>query len=290
MSVQNRDGETRADELKRALTAIRDLRRKVTELEGRAREPIAIVGMACRFPGGANTPEQYWQLLREGRDATSEIPAERWDIEAFYDPDPDAAGKMYTRRGAFLDVPVDAFDAAFFGISPREASAMDAVQRLLLELSWEALERAGIAPHTLEGPDAGVFIGVSGSDYDTLQHKSGSIEDIHTYRGTGSAPCVTSGRLSYVLGLHGPNVAVDRSEEHTSELQSRENLVCRLLLEKKKTIRQAKRTHRYAASCGPAAASGWYETLKAGRSCSRSTSTTLSVRPTRDTSARPHGV
>jgi acyl transferase domain-containing protein/NADPH:quinone reductase-like Zn-dependent oxidoreductase/NAD(P)-dependent dehydrogenase (short-subunit alcohol dehydrogenase family)/acyl carrier protein len=209
MSVQNRDGETRADELKRALTAIRDLRRKVTELEGRAREPIAIVGMACRFPGGANTPEQYWQLLREGRDATSEIPAERWDIEAFYDPDPDAAGKMYTRRGAFLDVPVDAFDAAFFGISPREASAMDPVQRLLLELSWEALERAGIAPHTLEGSDAGVFIGVSGSDYDTLQHKSGSIEDIHTYRGTGSAPCVTSGRLSYVLGLHGPNVAVD---------------------------------------------------------------------------------
>lgn len=209
MSVQNRDGDTRADELKRALTAIRDLRRKVTELEGRAREPIAIVGMACRFPGGANTPEQYWQLLREGRDATSEIPAERWDIEAFYDPDPDAAGKMYTRRGAFLDVPVDAFDAAFFGISPREASAMDPVQRLLLELSWEALERAGIAPHTLEGSDAGVFIGVSGSDYDTLQHKSGSIEDIHTYRGTGSAPCVTSGRLSYVLGLHGPNVAVD---------------------------------------------------------------------------------
>ena len=209
MNVQNRDSDSRGDELKRALTAIRDLRRKVTELEGRAREPIAIIGMACRFPGGANTPEQYWQLLREGRDATSDIPSTRWDVDAFYDPDPDAAGRMYTRRGAFLDTPVDTFDAAFFGISPREASAMDPVQRLLLELSWEALERAGIAAHTIEGSDAGVFIGVSGSDYDTLQHQAGSIEDIHTYRGTGSAPCVTSGRLSYVLGLHGPNLAVD---------------------------------------------------------------------------------
>ena len=209
MNVQNRDGETRGDELKRALTAIRDLRRKVTELEGRAREPIAIIGMACRFPGGANTPEQYWQLLREGRDATGEIPSTRWDVDAYYDPDFDAAGRMYTRRGAFLDGPVDMFDAAFFGISPREASAMDPVQRLLLELSWEALERSGIAAHTIEGTDAGVFIGVSGSDYDTLQHQGGSIEDIHTYRGTGSAPCVTSGRLSYVLGLHGPNLAVD---------------------------------------------------------------------------------
>src|SRR5690606_35352889 len=151
MSVQNRDGDTRADELKRALTAIRDLRRKVTELEGRAREPIAIVGMRCRSPGGANTPEQYSQMLREGRDATSEIPAERWDIEAFYDPDPDAAGTMYTRRGAFLDVPVDAFDAAFFGISPREASAMDPALRLLLVLRWGALGRPAIAPPTRQG-------------------------------------------------------------------------------------------------------------------------------------------
>ena len=199
----------RSDELKRALIAIRDLRRKVQDLEGRAREPIAIVGMSCRFPGGADTPERYWDLLRTATDATCDVPSDRWDIESLYDPDPDAPGRIYTRRGGFLREPVDQFDAGFFGISPKEAEAMDPVQRLLLELSWEALERAGIAPLSLNGTDTGVFIGVSGSDYDTLQHQSASLEAIHPYRGTGTAACVAGGRISHVLGLQGPNIAVD---------------------------------------------------------------------------------
>lgn len=209
MNVQDRDKDTRGDELKRALTAIRDLRRKVADLEARSREPVAIIGMACRLPGGADTPERFWDLLRNGVDATSEVPADRWDIDALYDPDPDAPGRVYTRRGGFLQGAIDAFDAAFFGISPREGSAMDPVQRLLLELSWETLERSGIPPQSLEGSDTGVFVGISGSDYDTLQHHSGTLEDIHTYRGTGSAPCVAGGRISYVLGLQGPNLTVD---------------------------------------------------------------------------------
>lgn len=209
MTEQTVPAAPRGDELKRALLAIRDLRRQVQALEERAREPIAIVGMSCRFPGGADTPEKLWDLLRDGVDATSEVPAGRWDVESLYDPDPEAAGKVYTRRGGFLQAPVDEFDASFFGISPREAEAMDPVQRLLLELSWEALERAGIAPLSLNGSETGVFVGVSGSDYDTLQHQAASLESIHTYRGTGTAACVAGGRISHVLGLQGPNVAVD---------------------------------------------------------------------------------
>ncbi len=197
------------DELKRAIVAIRDLRRQVQRLETSAREPIAIIGAACRLPGGANTPEAFWELLRDGVDATSEVPPERWNNEEFYDPDPDAPGKVYTRRGGYLSDPVDRFDAGFFGISPREASSMDPVQRLLLELSWESLERAGIPPLSLGGSSTGVFVGVSGSDYLSLQHRTESLEEIDSYRGTGSAACVTGGRISYVLGLQGPNVSID---------------------------------------------------------------------------------
>ncbi|MEM7417081.1 MAG: type I polyketide synthase [Gemmatimonadota bacterium] len=200
---------TRGDELKRAVKAVRGLRRRVEELEGRAVEPIAIVGMACRFPGGATDPEKLWDVLRDGVDATREVPAERWNLEQYYDPDPEAHGKVYARRGGFLADPVDTFDAAFFGISPREAEVMDPVQRLLLELSWESLENAGIAPHSLEGSNTGVFVGVSGSEFETVQNRSLPVDDVSAYRGLGSAACVAGGRISYVLGFHGPNTAVD---------------------------------------------------------------------------------
>lgn len=199
----------RADELKRAIVAIRDLRRQVQELESGAREPIAIIAASCRLPGGATSPEKFWELLRNGVDATREVPEDRWSLEELYDPDPDAPGKMYTRRGGFLEEPLDRFDAAFFGISPREAATMDPIQRLLLELSWESLERAGIPPQSLYGSRTGVFVGVTGSDYNELQNKQETLEDIDSYRGTGWAPCVTGGRISYVLGLQGPNVALD---------------------------------------------------------------------------------
>ena len=128
-------------------------------------EPIAIIGMSCRFPGGANNPEAYWDLLHRGGDGISEVPASRWDADSFYDPDPAAPGKMITKLGGFLDIDVSLFDAEFFGISPREAEFMDPQQRLLLELSYEAMESADIEPSTLQGTLTGVFIGICSRDY-----------------------------------------------------------------------------------------------------------------------------
>ncbi len=200
--------KARADELKRALLAIRDLRRRVGELETRSREPIAIVGTACRLPGGCTTPDAFWDLLRQGIDATCDVPSDRWDAAALYDPDPNAVGRAYVRRGGFLQEPIDRFDPAFFGISAREAAAMDPIHRMLLEMSWEALERAGIPPHTLENTSAGVFAGLSASDYELLQRGNG-LDAIHSYRGTGTASSVAGGRISHFFGLHGPNLAVD---------------------------------------------------------------------------------
>src|SRR5688500_8067497 len=183
---ETRDRTQYESQLRRALEAIQKMRARVHELEGARREPLAVIGLGCRFPGGAEGPEAFWRLLRGGVDAIGEIPRERWDVEGFYDPDPEAPGRMYTRSGAFLPQG-EFFDAQFFGIAPREAASMDPQQRLLLEVAWEALEHAGQAPSKLSGTDTGVFIGISTSDYSQLLATEVDPTRIDAYAGTGTA-------------------------------------------------------------------------------------------------------
>ena len=167
-------------------------------------DSIAIIGLDCRFPG-AKDPESFWDLLKNGVDAISPIPESRWDLNAFYDPEPATPGKMYTRYGGFLDE-VDKFDPHFFGISPREAHQIDPQHRLLLEVSWGALENAGIVPASLARSKTGVFVGITDNDYRYLYPDVSSLD---TYSATGQKLCIAANRLSYILDLCGPNLAID---------------------------------------------------------------------------------
>ncbi|MFF4528964.1 SDR family NAD(P)-dependent oxidoreductase [Streptomyces sp. NPDC001407] len=195
------------DYLKRVTADLHQTRRRLRDVESGDEEPIAIVGMSCRFPGGVSTPEELWRLVHDGTDAITDFPEDRgWDVESLYDPDPDAAGRSYVRRGGFLHDAGD-FEPDFFGISPREAIAMDPQQRLLLEVSWEALERAGIAPDSVRGAQVGVFAGTNGQDYRDLLAKLP--QDTEAALGTGSLAAVISGRISYTLGIEGPAVTID---------------------------------------------------------------------------------
>jgi acyl transferase domain-containing protein/NADPH:quinone reductase-like Zn-dependent oxidoreductase len=194
--------------LKRALRAIDDLQTRLAATENLRNEPIAIIGLGCRVPGGGDDPESFWELLRSGRDAVTEVPPDRWDVAQHYDPDPETPGKTYTKWGGFLRS-VDGFDPQFFGISPREAVDMDPQQRLLLEVAWEALENAGQAPDLLVETNTGVFVGVCSSDYTHFSSWSGEAAHVTPYSASGIAHSVVSGRLAYMLGLHGPAISVN---------------------------------------------------------------------------------
>ncbi|PPT04899.1 Malonyl CoA-acyl carrier protein transacylase [Geitlerinema sp. FC II] len=194
--------------LKRALLAIETLQEKVKTLESSQSEPIAIIGMGCRFPGDANSPEAFWELLKQGKDTVRSIPETRWRGDRDYDETGDRPGKSYTRKGHFLDR-VDEFDAPFFDLSPREVISMDPQQRLLLEVAWESLERAGIPATDLAGSNTGVFVGINSADYGQLHADSQSLETLNAYVFTGNTASVAAGRLAHWFGFRGPTLAVD---------------------------------------------------------------------------------
>ncbi len=190
-------------------------------MTGNGKEPLAIVGIGCRLPGGANNPATFWKNLVEGKDAIRQVPEDRWNVERYYDPNPKIPGKMITRWGGFID-DVDQFDARFFGISPREALRMDPQQRWLLEVAWEAIEDGGHAPEQLSGSRTGVFVGIASNDYANIQMKSPSDVDVHT--NSGSTLSIASNRISYLFNFKGPSISVDTA---CSSALVAVNLACR---------------------------------------------------------------
>ncbi len=208
------DGQTlsasQPQTLEEALCEIERLRAQL-ELHAPVRasqEPIAIIGMGCRFPGGVNTPEAFWELLSSGEEALGDMPASRWDVDAYYDPEMSVPGKMYVRQGSFLDE-IDQFDPRFFGMSPREAASLDPQQRLLLEVSWEALEHAGIAPSQLKGSQTGIFVGQYWDDYSMQRIYSNALAQIDRYAQLSGLRGLSAGRIAHVLDVHGPTMQVD---------------------------------------------------------------------------------
>ena len=201
------DLDGRDDVIRRSLTEIRRLKKRVAELEGARSMPVAVVGAGCRLPGGVDSPQAFWQLLIDGRDAVREVPADRWDANLFTNGDADVPGTIVSRHGGFLD-DVTSFAASFFGIAPREARSLDPQHRLLLEVVWEALEHAAIAPDRLHGTRTGIFVGICSADYYHLM-AGRDRRDIDAYMLSGSAHSTAAGRLSYTLGLQGPSLAID---------------------------------------------------------------------------------
>ncbi len=213
MNIQDQDKQSLSP-LQKALLALKDARIKLASYERfNEKEPIAIVGMGCRFPGDANTLEHFWNLLHHGVDTITEIPSDRWNLDDLYDSNPEALGKVYTRAGGFLHQHhIDQFDPQFFGISPKEALSLDPQHRLLLQVSWEALENMGQAPQNLENSLTGVFFGISQIEYARLAlSDSNQYEQLNIYDGTGSGLSFASGRLSFLLGLQGPSMSIDTS-------------------------------------------------------------------------------
>jgi acyl transferase domain-containing protein/acyl carrier protein len=206
------DDQKLRDYLKRVTVDLHDARARLREVEGQGSEPIAIVGMSCRYPGDTASPQQLWEMVSAGRDAISGFPSNRgWDLERLYDPDPDSLGTTYVREGGFVEDVAD-FDADFFSISPKEALAMDPQQRALLEASWEAIESAGIEPLALRGSQTGVFVGGASNGYGagaagTSAGAGG--ESVDGHYGSGTLSSIMSGRVSYTLGLEGPALTID---------------------------------------------------------------------------------
>jgi amino acid adenylation domain-containing protein len=194
--------------MQKAVIALQSQRARIAALEQAGSAPIAIVGMACRYPAGSDTPDALWDAVRDGRDGSREVPADRWDIDALYDPTPGSPGKMYVRQGCFIDG-VDQFDPLFFRISPREAIGIDPQQRLLLETTWQALEDAGIPAPSLVGSQTGVFLGIATNDYSALLSRTAHGSGSNAAAGAGNAASVASGRLSYTFGFQGPCMAID---------------------------------------------------------------------------------
>ncbi len=200
--------EKHSDLLKRTRNALKRARLKIEDMERAECEPIAIIGMGCRFPGNADNPDKFWELLLNGTDAIVDVPADRWDVDAYYDSKVMVPGKIRFKQGGFLNE-IDKFDAVFFGISRREAESMDPQHRILLEVCWESIENAGIAPDSLRNSNTGVYMGIGQNDYSRLEMNCGDPKRINAYSGTGNLLCFAPGRLSYILGLQGPNIAID---------------------------------------------------------------------------------